>query len=77
MTTAPTRRSRREQPPPAPGTVEVRVHGAAEDVEAFLAALGERLPFGRYAWKVRRYPDRTGGVMQYLKVNLPHPRDSR
>ncbi|OLT12941.1 hypothetical protein BJF79_03310 [Actinomadura sp. CNU-125] len=74
MTAASTRRPWREQPPPAAGTVEVRVHGAAEDVDAFLAALGQSLPFGRYAWKVRRYQARSGGDMQYLKVTLPQPR---
>jgi hypothetical protein len=65
--TAPARRGRREEPPPAPGTVEVRVHGSPADVEAFLATLG----LGERAWRIRTYPTRSGGVMQYLKVRLP------
>ena len=65
--TAPAWRPRRSEPPPAPGTVEVRVHGAPADVEAFLATLG----LGERAWRIRCHPARTGGVMQYLKVQIP------
>ncbi|WP_329521077.1 hypothetical protein [Spirillospora sp. NBC_01491] len=71
MSTAPARRAHREQPPPASGTVEVRVHGAREDVEAYLRQLGTVLPVGEYTWRLRQYPAKTGGVLLYLKVNLP------
>lgn len=68
--TAPARRPRRSEPPPSPGTVEVRVHGASGDVEAFLAELDQVLPLGERTWRVRSY-DADTGRFQYLKVQLP------
>lgn len=68
--TVPARRGRRPEPPPAPGTVEVRVHGATGDVEAFLAQLSRVLPLGENMWRVKAY-DVDTGRFQYLKVRLP------
>jgi hypothetical protein len=50
--------------------VEVRVHGASGDVEAFLAELDQVLPLGERTWRVRSY-DADTGRFQYLKVQLP------
>jgi hypothetical protein len=70
--TAPARRGRREEPPPAPGTVTVRVQGRPEDVDAYLAELQAReTPGRRRVWRSRRYEDSNGvTVRQYVTVDL-------
>jgi hypothetical protein len=68
--TVSSRRSGRREPPPSPGTVEVRVHGSPADVDAFLAELGRVLPLGEATWRVKTYTVDTGRF-QYLKVQVP------
>lgn len=71
--TAPLRASRREQPPPAPGTVDIRIQGRPEDVAAALALLDEAAGTDpRRMWrKPGVYPDRNGiTVRRYLTADL-------
>lgn len=72
MTAPPVRQVRREEPPPAPGTVSVRVQGRPEDVDAYVEQLLQAVePGRRTVWRGRRYDDRNGvTVRQYLTVDL-------
>lgn len=75
--TAQLRSSRREPPPPAPGTVDIRIQGRPEDVAAALVLLDAVSgPGPRRLWrKPGVYPDRNGvTVRRYLTADLrDHP----